>query len=125
MTITEWMAHVHKIADDHGWHDDCVGNRDVYWITAKLMLVVTEIAEAVEDLRASPATIDVIKPINQYGGRPVPSLPVPEGFTVELADALIRIFDLAHHLGLPLEEAVKVKSHYNESRDFRHGNKSI
>lgn len=45
----------------------------------------------------------------------------PEGLGVELADALIRICDLAEHLGYDMEQLVRLKSDYNETRPIRHG----
>lgn len=43
-------------------------------------------------------------------------LPQYSGVTVELADALIRIFDLAGALNLPLGEAMQAKLIYNQQR---------
>ena len=47
----------------------------------------------------------------------------PEGFTVELADVIIRIADLCGEFGLDLENALTTKLSYNKSRPYRHGNK--
>lgn len=49
----------------------------------------------------------------------------PIGTAVELADALIRIFDLCGFYGIPLEEALLVKMQYNKTRPYRHGGKKI
>lgn len=45
----------------------------------------------------------------------------PEGFGIELADAIIRIGDLAEYLGIDLEEMVRIKFEYNLTRPFKHG----
>lgn len=73
--------------------------------TTKLMLVVTELAEAVEGLR---------KPVAS-------SL---EGFTneeEEIADAIIRLFHYAGQFKLRLGDAVLAKMAKNEGRPYKHG----
>ena len=45
----------------------------------------------------------------------------PDGFIVELADAVIRIADLCGQLGLDLTQALELKMNYNASRPFKHG----
>ena len=47
----------------------------------------------------------------------------PEGELIELADAVIRIFDYAGAKGWDLEEAIKLKMTYNKTRSHRHGGK--
>ena len=47
----------------------------------------------------------------------------PEGFNIEMADAVIRIADLMEALGLNLEAAIKLKHNYNKTRPYRHGGK--
>lgn len=49
----------------------------------------------------------------------------PVGIPIELADVLIRIFDMCGYYGIDLEEAVKIKMGYNQSRSYRHGNKVL
>lgn len=67
----------------------------------KLMLIVSEIAEAMEGHRKN--LMD-------------DKLPHRSQLEVELADALIRIFDLAGGLNLDLAGAFTEKMHYNASR---------
>ena len=42
----------------------------------------------------------------------------------ELADIIIRVLDTAKSLKINIGEAVRTKAAYNESRPYRHGNKS-
>jgi NTP pyrophosphatase (non-canonical NTP hydrolase) len=45
----------------------------------------------------------------------------PEGFPVELADAVIRLFGLAYEAGIDLPAAIEEKLAYNATRPFKHG----
>lgn len=47
----------------------------------------------------------------------------PDGIAVELADVLIRIFDLAGRFDIPLGEALTRKMQHNAGRPFMHGGK--
>lgn len=47
----------------------------------------------------------------------------PEGFGVELADAVIRIADLAYLCGIDLGQLVLEKHEYNKTRPAKHGRK--
>ncbi len=70
-------------------------------VAEKLMLIVSEIAEAMEGDRKN--LMD-------------DKLPHRKMLEVELADALIRIFDLAGFLGLDLAGAITEKLAYNQQR---------
>ena len=82
-------------------------------IGEKLMLIVSEVAEALEEHRAG-------MPLN---GVVVMASGKPEGFLVELADAVIRIADLAGHAcqDITFEVIVIQKMAYNETRPHKHG----
>lgn len=47
----------------------------------------------------------------------------PEGVPIELADTLIRVFDACHEWGIDIEEAMRIKMDFNETRPHRHGGK--
>lgn len=81
-------------------------------IPEKLMLIVSELAEALEDYRESKMEMWF-----EVGSKK------PCGFPSELADAVIRIADLAGALGIDLESAIEEKMAYNETRPYRHGGK--
>ena len=47
----------------------------------------------------------------------------PEGYAIELADAVICIANLCGYMGIDLEEAIKIKMEYNVTRPYLHGKK--
>lgn len=98
---------IHQTAVEHGWWDAEVATSAL----EKLALIHSEVSEALEAWR-----IDDIEIRIEDSGK-------PEGFAVELADAIIRILDLTMSMGLNMDEAVRVKMEYNKTRPFRHGGK--
>lgn len=94
MTINEWCRATTSCARDHGFVYD--GN-----LLVPLMLIVTEAAEAAEAWRKGD------------------DAHVPE----ELADIVIRTFNLAGALGIDLEGAIEAKHAHNLTRPFMHGGK--
>jgi NTP pyrophosphatase (non-canonical NTP hydrolase) len=93
--ITEMVFNCHGGARARGWWDN---QRNV---GEALCLIHSEISEAMEGFRR--ARMD----------EHLPDLP---SIAVELADALVRIFDLAGGMTLPLGEAFARKLHYNMTR---------
>lgn len=106
LTLGQLQAEAHRIAVAHGWWSE---ERNVGEL---LMLIVTEVAEAMEEWRHGH---DLSQTYYVEGK--------PEGVPSELADVMIRVADLAAHFGISLETVVQEKLHYNESRPYRHGGK--
>lgn len=75
----------------------------------RIALIHSELSEALEADRKEDAPD---KHCPEYNAR-----------TVELADAVIRIFDTAKAHGLPLAEAIIAKTRYNHNRPYKHGGK--
>ena len=88
-----------------------------YYMT-KLALIGTEVSEAVEELRAGRAIDE-----RYHSGSDDPRK--PEGVPSELADVVIRCFDLADEAGFSLGEAILEKLTFNATRGLRHGNKGV
>ena len=76
-------------------------------IAEKLALIMREVSEALEALRDD--------------NPPDKHLPEYNSLTIELADTIIRILDLAGHLSLPLSSAILDKHNFNTSRPPKHG----
>ena len=124
MDLNEFMRSVHETAVSKGWWgDELASGESLTYVDRNvgemLMLVTTEIAEAYEEWRSSGNGIfeaEAMLGVQYRDGK-------PEGFTVELADALIRIFDICERFQLPLVEALEIKAAYNATRPYRHGGK--
>jgi hypothetical protein len=104
------QAQCFGLASASGWWTDPETGKDVrtwpdgtlkLWIAAKLALVHSEVSEALEGLRK---------------GQMDDKLPHRSMLEVELADTVIRIFDLAGGLGLDMGGAIAEKLRYNASR---------
>jgi len=106
--ISAWegISHiVYQNSDEHGFH---AGYQNLFPI--KIALIHSEISEALEAHRCGVSKDDKI--------------PDFSGAEAELADAVIRIMDLAHIHNLRLGEAIIAKMKYNSGREFMHGGKS-
>lgn len=78
----------------------------------KLMLIGTEVAEAVEAFVQDP-----------HHGFRVEDSGKPEGFGVEVVDVIIRALDFLVHKGLDPAAIIQAKHDYNKTRSRRHGGK--
>ena len=79
----------------------------------KLLLVIGELCEAHEELRAGHEPREIY-----FSGEKSDK---PEGVPIELADAQIRLWDLEQAMGIDGEYAVNLKHDYNETRPYKHG----
>ena len=79
-----------------------------------LMLIVTELAEAMEDVRMG---LDVTK-MHFEGEKPC-------GVPSEMADVILRVATFCGFRGIDLGAAIEAKLRYNETRGFRHGGKVL
>ena len=93
MNLSELCQYCHSIAKSKGFWDE---ERN---IGEALMLVVTELAEAMEGYRHQDQ----------------------DNFREELADAFIRLFDLCGGLGVDIEAEIEKKSNKNKTRPYKHG----
>ena len=92
-SLNELAAYCHSIAKEKGFWDE---KRN---IGEALMLIVTELAEAMEGYRHKDDA----------------------NFKEELADAFIRLLDLCGGLGIDIEDEIGKKSQKNKNRPYKHG----
>lgn len=145
MTITELVHASHKNATDKGFYENemfTIGafkilkennliNKDAdklintnfinTVISSKLMLVVSELGEALEALRNRnlckieriPDTVEVNNDMFlQF---------VKDTFEDEIADVFIRLFDLCGFMQIDIERHINLKMNYNSTRPKLHG----
>lgn len=131
--MEQLIKKAHQVAKDKG-----------FWETERnvpemLMLVVSELAEALEALRkdhyADKAAVKDLYndiEINKYEDEfNIMSGPWKAGFEVnikssfedEIADVAIRLFDLCGGLNIDLQKHIELKMMYNSMRGYKHGKK--
>jgi len=103
MQIDQMQTEVHRTAVEHGWWENPRPVGEV------LMLMVTELAEAMEAYRSGNPESEKIPGFSQM--------------EEELADVVIRLLDFAGGESLDIEGALLAKMAYNEKRPYRHGGK--
>jgi hypothetical protein len=96
-------------AVDHGFREG-TDPTDIRQTSTELMLITSELAEALETLRDNR----LFDTYYRGDGK-------PEGFPIELADAIIRILDTCAARGIDIDEAVRIKMAYNTTRPYKHG----
>jgi hypothetical protein len=118
LTINQLVRNAHEGAKSKGFYGVPEGQN----IPLKLALIHSEISEALEELRAHPNPNYLW---HQTNGK-------PEGFLVELADAVIRLADLVGYVSsllpkgtaqLSFGEIIEMKMDFNQGREQLHGKK--
>lgn len=109
-TLNEWCDESHGVSKSKGWYDG--GDADNF--PTKLALIHSEVSEVLEEYRNGKGMTEVY----YKDGK-------PEGIPIEIADILIRVFDVCGYNKIDIEEAVRVKTAYNKTRPHRHGGKKI
>jgi NTP pyrophosphatase (non-canonical NTP hydrolase) len=116
MKINDMAKMAYDNSRAHGFWDG-VEPYDVRVIPLKLVLIHSEVSEALEVYREEPDEESVRAPRYSHAGKPI-------GLDSELADIIIRVGDLAAHLGIDLERAITEKHLYNVSRPRMHGKRA-
>lgn len=125
LDVHAWQREIHAWAVGKGWWDRPFETEVemLDFIAGKLLMAHAEVSEAAEELRRplrSPASL--LERLRRYylddEGKPC-------GFGIELADAIIRILDLAEFVGVRVGVEMRRKMEYNAHRPQRHGGKLL
>lgn len=108
LKIKEFIREVGDNAEQHGFRD--VNDKPTDYIA----LIHSEVSEVLEEFRSGHLATETY--YRQSDGK-------PEGVPVELADVVIRVFDMADRYGIDLEGAILEKHEFNKSRPYLHGKK--
>lgn len=108
MHLNDVCAEAYQTAKEHGFHNESRTLGDL------LMLIVSELAEALEEYRNGHRPNDIYFADHK-----------PEGVPIEIADAVIRIGDLCSRYAIDLDSAVRMKMDYNKGRPFKHEGKLL
>lgn len=120
LSINEFAEDCYQVAKDHGFHEVPVTTEypatydsiNLPQVAMRIALIHSEGSEILEDLRRG-------KPVEYAvddNGKPV-------GVASEIADTIIRCLDLAHALGIDIQDALEKKHAYNLTRSNKHGSK--
>lgn len=119
MTIQQLVKTCHKNAKDKGFWDSNSHN-----IPEKLMLIVSELGEALEALREGKRqpNKENADELNTKTGK-IERTWFKDTFEDEICDVVIRIADLCGWLNINLDWQIKKKLEYNKNRSYKHGKK--
>ena len=115
MDMNSLIKDIHENAVAHGWWEE---ERTFGELIA---LCHSELSEALEEYRTGKAPNEKYLGWDNFHGTKTK----PEGIPSELADVIIRIFDMCGRYGIDIEKAILEKHEYNKTRPYKHGGKVI
>lgn len=123
-TINDLANACHSNSREKGFYNDFIygwdnfnKHRKIEQIASRIALIHSEASEALECIRQSDFGSVSLITISETGK--------PEGLASELADVVIRVFDLATALDIDIGSAIILKMRYNSKRPHLHGGKNI
>ena len=111
-SAVELCAHTAEAKGFHKAHNEMDSWRASQF--AKLALIHSEVSEAAEELRDAPTEETLWEKLVDGNGKPI-------GYLSELADIVIRVFDLVGEQQVNFDKILTEKMHYNDKRPALHG----
>lgn len=124
--LYELSKKIHRDNILKGFYDTEIYDNKTSIILKQLLLIITEISEAVEEYRnngidtsSTPFTPDSLLIDNDWIN--TFKTMFKDRFQDEIADTLIRIFDLLGYLDINIYPWIVAKIEFNKSREMKHG----
>lgn len=94
--IRDLVEEINNLATNKGWRENyAISDQSGAWFTAYIALVHSEVSDALEAYREGVWSDSKIVDMSKYGGSKTDITDRPIGVGPELANAIVRIFDMA------------------------------
>lgn len=127
MSLTTMSKSIHADNVKKGFYDGLENLPQDYVVFKQLLLIITEVSEAAEELRKNPID-NTMEPYFPSALTLEDSIKAFEEkfkdkFQDEIADTFIRLLDLCGYLNINIDEWIDAKLEYNRTRGYKHGKK--